>query len=37
MVTPRYAEQRSARAKAIGLGKPGAMAEGAVRRRKAGA
>ena len=35
MVAPSYAEQRSALAKAIGLGKPGAMAESALRRRKA--
>ncbi|WP_238198789.1 MucR family transcriptional regulator, partial [Methylobacterium tardum] len=27
MVAPSYAEQRSALAKAIGLGQPGAMAE----------
>lgn len=36
MVAPSYAEQRSALAKAIGLGRPGAMAESKTKgRRKA--
>ena len=35
MVAPSYAEQRSALAKAIGLWRPGAMAETAPKRRKA--
>jgi predicted transcriptional regulator len=35
MVAPSYAEQRSALAKAIGLGQPGAMAERERKRRKA--
>lgn len=36
MVAPEYAERRSALAKAIGLGRPGAMAESAPKgRRKA--
>ena len=39
MVAPNYAAQRSELAKSIGLGRPGAMAEGSTpadRRRKAG-
>ncbi|KNY19560.1 MucR family transcriptional regulator [Methylobacterium sp. ARG-1] len=36
MVAPSYAEQRSALAKAIGLGQPGAMAERALKGRKVG-
>jgi predicted transcriptional regulator len=35
MVAPSYAEQRSALAKAIGLGQPGAMAERERKSRKA--
>jgi predicted transcriptional regulator len=35
MVAPSYAEQRSAIAKAIGLGQPGAMAERERKSRKA--
>nr|WP_276592708.1 MULTISPECIES: MucR family transcriptional regulator [unclassified Methylobacterium] len=35
MVAPAYAEQRSALAKAIGLGQPGAMAERERKGRKA--
>ncbi|MGH1571973.1 MucR family transcriptional regulator [Methylobacterium sp. P31] len=35
MVAPSYAERRSALAKVIGLGQPGAMAERQVGRRKA--
>ncbi|KQS64020.1 MucR family transcriptional regulator [Methylobacterium sp. Leaf361] len=34
MVAPSYAEQRSALARAIGLGRPGAMAETAPKGRK---
>ncbi|MCJ2137542.1 MucR family transcriptional regulator, partial [Methylobacterium sp. J-026] len=33
MVAPSYAEQRSALAKAIGLGQPGAMAEREIAAR----
>lgn len=34
MVAPSYAERRSALARAIGLGRPGAMAENASRERR---
>ncbi len=34
MVTASYSEQRSALAKAIGLGEPGAMAESTPKRRR---